>query len=242
MGPPRGSGTPPPPDAAKRALDETTAEMDKAAEDHFVESLERVGLPKAVAESMRKNPQPVKGGDSGMPGAGGIGIGTGGKADISAEKMLSGPGTDLLAAGSSKTKFGEGVDLGMELGQGFGGKGSQGGGLDDPSRSLDPDAELDAGGEEIDGGIDEGIDGLPGLDDLGRQTEGWTVGALDDGCALDSAGRDGVSGVGFSGGAVARPHASLEPAALASRPLDPAATAAADPTRMTDFVTTALRR
>ncbi|MEU5868610.1 hypothetical protein ABZ815_46085 [Nonomuraea sp. NPDC047529] len=42
----------------------------------------------------------------------GLGIGTGGEADISAEKAS---GNSMLAAGSSKTQFGEGIDLGARL-------------------------------------------------------------------------------------------------------------------------------
>ncbi|MEU1722650.1 hypothetical protein [Nonomuraea sp. NPDC005692] len=43
---------------------------------------------------------------------GGLGIGTGGEADVSAEKAS---GSSMLAAGSSKTQFGEGIDLGARL-------------------------------------------------------------------------------------------------------------------------------
>ncbi|MGW2160391.1 hypothetical protein [Nonomuraea sp. NPDC001699] len=45
-------------------------------------------------------------------GTGGLDIGVGGKADVSAEKAL---GNSMLAEGSSKTQFGEGIDLGARL-------------------------------------------------------------------------------------------------------------------------------
>ncbi|MFE7589607.1 hypothetical protein ACFU6K_09405 [Kitasatospora sp. NPDC057512] len=95
------------PDATKELLDKAKSRAEQAAREGLVKGLLAVGCPPSVANALMG-----KMSDS-SPGAGKgleIGIGVEGRASLSAEsKVLGGA---MLNAGSAKTKFGAGIDLG----------------------------------------------------------------------------------------------------------------------------------
>ncbi|MEU8911742.1 hypothetical protein [Streptomyces nigrescens] len=100
---------------------------EEAALDIMKKAAQFSGNPAAEAAvqgmEMRLHPESFMGN---APSTEGLGIGVAGKAEVSIAKSLPLPGVGMLEAGSAKATFGQGIDLGLDLGIKLG----QGGGSD----------------------------------------------------------------------------------------------------------------
>ncbi|MFF3020733.1 hypothetical protein [Streptomyces sp. NPDC057939] len=199
------------------------SEIDASAKDQMIQVLERAGLPSIVAKAAGGKAAVVSG-DGGMGGIGGLDVSPKAKAGVSAEAAV--PGTGLLASGSSKAKFGEGVDLGVRLETGGAGKrsGQDPGEPDGAEKESDEADDVDAhaaadADREL---LPDRFDPYAGLD--GRMNTRLTPESL------------GL--VGFHN--TSESLAATAPAELDPRPLAPSMSGPGGPAAIRSFITKAL--